>query len=78
MRIKHLIAELQEEDKEAAVLVQYYTVDHAAIPEAYFEAVAEYLQGNDNFLEDIHEVFTSWMTEALDIVQELEEEGNAN
>jgi len=75
MKIKDLIAQLQEEDQEAPVLMQYYTAAHAAIPEDKFEAVADYLLDNQNFLEDIHEVFSGWMTEALDIVDELEEEG---
>jgi hypothetical protein len=76
MKIKDLIAQLQEEDQEAPILFEYYTAAHAAIPEDKFEGVADYLLGNQNFLEDIHEVFSGWMTEALDIVQTIEEEGN--
>lgn len=72
MKIKDLIAQLQEEDQEAPVLMQYYTAAHAAIPEDKFEAVADYLQDNEPFLEEVHDLFSDYMDQALGFIEEGE------
>jgi hypothetical protein len=73
--VKDLIKQLQEEHgSDEPIIFQYVVADHTDLDSDTFEEVADYLMGNDQFGEDTTEVFKSWITEALDIVQESAEE----
>jgi hypothetical protein len=77
MKVKDLIAQLQEEDQEAPLVVQYYTSAHAAIPEAHFEAVAIVMMNSEAFLEEAHELFSDWMALTNErLIKDLTKEGN--
>jgi hypothetical protein len=39
-----------------------------------FEEVSNYLMNNDSFGEESAEFFSAWMSEAMSIIEELEEE----
>ena len=77
MKVRDLIAQLQEEDQEAPLVVQYYTSAHAAIPEAHFEAVAIVMMNSEAFFEKAHELFSAWMALTNErLIKDLTEEGN--
>jgi hypothetical protein len=46
---------------DTPMLWQYYTAEHAAIPEAHFEAVAHVLQNSPVFLEELHQFMSDWL-----------------
>jgi len=57
-RLKEALKEYRD---DTPLLWQFYASEHAAIPEADFEAVSESLMNNQVFLEDLHEFLSDWM-----------------
>jgi hypothetical protein len=57
-QLRATIAEYKDDE---ALLWQFYDKDHAAIPEHSFTAVAEAMQTNQGFLEDLHDLVSEWM-----------------
>lgn len=56
---------------ETPMLWQFYTAEHAAIPEENFEAVAHLLMNSDEFLEDHHQFMSEWLEIANKKLTEL-------
>lgn len=73
--IKQLKEELENYSDETAIFWQFYTSEHAAIPESYFKEVAANLMRNGFFLEDLHDLISSWLAATYD---ELKKEGTKN
>lgn len=62
---------------DTPMLWQFYTADHAAIPEENFEDVAHVLMNSDEFLEELHQFISEWLEIANErITEELREEEN--
>jgi hypothetical protein len=59
--VRKLKEALKEYRDDTPLLWQFYASEHAAIPEADFEAVSESLMNNQVFLEDLHEFLSDWM-----------------
>jgi len=59
---------------DTPMLWQYYTAEHAAIPEAHFEAVATVLQNSTVFQEELHQFMSEWLERVnIYVIQELQE-----
>ena len=52
---------LKEYKDDTPLLWQFYTADHAAIPEASFAEVIETLADSSAFWEELHELCSEWM-----------------
>lgn len=75
MTVEKLISQLERYHKpDEAIIFQYVVAEHTKLEEDEFAKVADYLMGNDQFGEDTTDLFTSWITEAEDIVYEMEKE----
>jgi hypothetical protein len=62
---------------DTPMLWQYYTAEHAAIPEENFEEVAHLLMNSDEFLEELHQFISEWLEIANEkLIEELREEEN--
>lgn len=62
---------------DTPMLWEFYTADHAAIPEENFEAVAHVLMNSEVFLEDHHQFMSEWLEITNKrITEELREEKN--
>jgi hypothetical protein len=62
---------------DTPMLWQYYTAEHAAIPEAHFEAVAHVLQNSPVFLEELHQFMSEWLEITNErIIKELKKDKN--
>jgi hypothetical protein len=48
--------------------------DYTSYAPEDFAEITNYLMGNDQFGQDSAELFQGWMSEAFDIIVELEEE----
>ena len=57
-KLRETIAEYKDDEP---LLWQFYTGDHADIPEWHFGEVASYLQDSEVFLEELHELMSEWM-----------------
>jgi hypothetical protein len=56
------------------MLWQYYTAEHASIPEANFEAVATVLQNSTVFQEELHQFMSEWLERVnMYVIQESQE-----
>jgi len=52
---------LKEYKDDEPLVWQFYTGDHAHIPEWHFKEVAEALQDYEPYLEELHELMSEWM-----------------
>jgi hypothetical protein len=68
--VRQLKEALKEYADDTPLLWQFYTSEHAAIPEQYFEDVAEVLMNEAMFLEDHHAFISQWLESALDRIRE--------
>jgi hypothetical protein len=60
---------LKDYRDDTPLLWQFYSSDHAFIPEDQFAEVAYRLMDNQVFLEDLHEFLSEWMELTLDQVK---------
>ena len=56
-RLRDMIAEYKDDEP---LLWQFWSAEHAGIPEWHFEEVASYLQDSEVFLEELHELVSEW------------------
>ena len=52
---------LKEYKDDEPLLWQFWSAEHADIPEDHFEAITSYLQDSPLFLEELHELLTEWV-----------------
>jgi hypothetical protein len=52
---------LKEYKDDEPLLWQFWSAEHADIPEDHFEAITIYLQDSPVFLEELHELMSEWM-----------------
>jgi hypothetical protein len=57
-RLRDMIAEYKDDHP---LFWEFYSADHAHIPEWHFLEVVKELQGSQVFLEDLHELISEWM-----------------
>jgi hypothetical protein len=52
---------LKEYKDDEPLLWQFWSAEHADIPEDHFEAITSYLQDSPVFLEELHELLSEWV-----------------
>lgn len=57
-KLRETLAEYKDDEP---LVWQFYTGDHAHIPEWHFKKVAEALQDHEPYLEELHELMSEWM-----------------
>lgn len=57
-KLRKTLAEYKDDEP---LVWQFYTGDHAHIPEWHFREVAEALQNHEGYLEELHELMSEWM-----------------
>jgi hypothetical protein len=73
--VASLIDQLQRHHKpDEPIIFQYMVSDYTSYAPEDFAEITNYLMGNDQFGQDSAELFIGWMSEAFDIIVELEEE----
>ena len=73
--VGQLIDQLQRNHKlDEPIVFQYMVSDYTSYAAEDFAEITNYLMNNDQFGQDSAELFIGWMSEAFDIIVELEEE----
>ncbi len=73
--VASLIDQLQRHHKpDEPIIFQYMVSDYTSYAPEDFAEITNYLMNNDQFGQDSAELFLGWMSEAFDIIVELEQE----
>jgi len=72
--VANLIEQLKTHDPNEAIVFQYMVADWTSYLPSEFEEVSNYLMNNDSFGDESSQFFRAWMSEAMSIIEELEEE----
>lgn len=76
MTIAQLIELLKDYDPTEYVVFQFLAAEHLGMKPKQFAKVAEYVQDNDQFIEDITDLMKSWITEGKSVLADLKEQEN--
>jgi hypothetical protein len=52
---------LKQYKDDEPLLWQFWSAEHADIPEDHFQAITRYLQDSPVFLEELHELLSEWV-----------------
>jgi hypothetical protein len=72
--VANLIEQLKTHDPNEPIVFQYMVADWTPYLPSEFEEVSNYLMNNDSFGDESSQFFRAWMSEAMSIIEELEEE----
>jgi hypothetical protein len=65
-KLRETLAEYKD---DTPLLWQFYSADHAAIPEDSFAEVVETLSDTPAFFEELHELCSEWMTRIYERIE---------
>ncbi len=73
--VRTLIEQLRElKDLDQPIVYQFVLADHTDLDTEQFDQVADYLMDNDQFGEESSELFSSWISEAMDVILDAQEQ----
>ena len=71
--VRELIDQLQRNHElDEPIVFQYFVADYTSYGKPKFERLANYLMNNESFGEESTNFFLSWLTEADDILKQVE------